>query len=178
MLSKRKRQRQAQVALIAVDPRTGEVLALVGGRSYNQSQFNRAVSCAAAARLDVQALRLSGRLRARREPRGRTDLTPATLVDDEPTTFDETARRSGRPRNYENEYDGDHHACVVRSRMSRNVGDDQGRRDRPASTRSRRSGSGSASARNAHAYPSITLGVFEATPFEIAHGVHAVPQRR
>ncbi len=61
------------------------MLALVGGRSYNQSQFNRAVS-------------------ARRQPgsvfkpfvylaafelaaaEGRTDLTPATLVV-EPTMF-------------------------------------------------------------------------------------------
>ena len=33
-----------QAALVAIDPRTGEVLALVGGRSYNQSQFNRATS--------------------------------------------------------------------------------------------------------------------------------------
>nr|MBA3295995.1 transglycosylase domain-containing protein [Acidobacteriota bacterium] len=39
ILSKRKRQK-AQAALIAVDPRTGEILALVGGRSYNQSQYN------------------------------------------------------------------------------------------------------------------------------------------
>ncbi|HSC29131.1 MAG TPA: transglycosylase domain-containing protein, partial [Vicinamibacterales bacterium] len=42
MLSRRRRR--PQVALIAVDPRTGDVLALVGGRSYNQSQFNRATS--------------------------------------------------------------------------------------------------------------------------------------
>ena len=38
----KRRKRQPQVALIAVDPRTGEILALVGGRSYNQSQYNRA----------------------------------------------------------------------------------------------------------------------------------------
>ena len=43
LLAKRKRQK-AQAALIAVDPRTGEILAMVGGRSYNQSQFNRAIS--------------------------------------------------------------------------------------------------------------------------------------
>ena len=43
LLAKRKRQR-AQAALIAVDPRTGEVLALVGGRCYNQSQYNRAIT--------------------------------------------------------------------------------------------------------------------------------------
>ena len=43
LLAKRKRQR-AQAALIAVDPRTGEILALVGGRTYNQSQFNRVIA--------------------------------------------------------------------------------------------------------------------------------------
>jgi penicillin-binding protein 1A len=31
-----------QVALVAIDPRTGDILALVGGRDFNQSQFNRA----------------------------------------------------------------------------------------------------------------------------------------
>jgi 1A family penicillin-binding protein len=31
-----------QAALVAVDPRTGDVLALVGGRDFRQSQFNRA----------------------------------------------------------------------------------------------------------------------------------------
>ena len=30
-----------QVSLIAVDPRTGEILALVGGRNYGLSQYNR-----------------------------------------------------------------------------------------------------------------------------------------
>ncbi|MEQ1730908.1 MAG: transglycosylase domain-containing protein, partial [Vicinamibacterales bacterium] len=43
LLSRRKRNGRAQAALIAVDPRTGEILAMVGGRSYNQSQYNRAV---------------------------------------------------------------------------------------------------------------------------------------
>ena len=31
-----------QAALVAIDPRTGDVLALVGGRDFRQSQFNRA----------------------------------------------------------------------------------------------------------------------------------------
>jgi penicillin-binding protein 1A len=31
-----------QAALVAVDPRTGDILALVGGRDFRQSQFNRA----------------------------------------------------------------------------------------------------------------------------------------
>ncbi|HEY4099329.1 MAG TPA: transglycosylase domain-containing protein [Gemmatimonadales bacterium] len=32
----------AEAALVAIDPRTGEVLAMVGGDDYGQSQFNRA----------------------------------------------------------------------------------------------------------------------------------------
>ena len=46
ILARRKRgpRRVAQAALVAIDPRTGEILAFIGGRSYNQSQFNRAVS--------------------------------------------------------------------------------------------------------------------------------------
>ena len=31
-----------QAALVAIDPRTGDILALVGGRDFRQSQFNRA----------------------------------------------------------------------------------------------------------------------------------------
>ena len=34
---------QLQAALVAIDPRTGDILALVGGRDFRQSQFNRAV---------------------------------------------------------------------------------------------------------------------------------------
>ena len=43
LLSRRRRKGKAEAALIAVDPRTGEILAFVGGRSYNQSQYNRAI---------------------------------------------------------------------------------------------------------------------------------------
>jgi penicillin-binding protein 1A len=39
---KRFRDSGLQAALVAIDPRTGDVLALVGGRDFRQSQFNRA----------------------------------------------------------------------------------------------------------------------------------------
>src|ERR1700722_5054292 len=35
---------QAQVALIAMDPHTGEIKALVGGRNYGTSQLNHALA--------------------------------------------------------------------------------------------------------------------------------------
>ena len=61
----KRRRRRAEAALIAVDPRNGEVLAFVGGRSYNQSQYNRRRQRAAPAGLGLQAVRLSGGIRAR-----------------------------------------------------------------------------------------------------------------
>ncbi len=36
-------QRFSEGAMVSIDPRTGEVLALVGGSEFNESQFNRAV---------------------------------------------------------------------------------------------------------------------------------------
>jgi 1A family penicillin-binding protein len=36
-------QPQLQAALVAIDPRTGDIVALVGGRDFRESQFNRAV---------------------------------------------------------------------------------------------------------------------------------------
>ena len=41
---KRGPKRVAQAALVAVDPRSGEILAFIGGRNYGQSQFNRAAA--------------------------------------------------------------------------------------------------------------------------------------
>jgi 1A family penicillin-binding protein len=38
------RAAQLEAALVAIDPQTGDVLALVGGRDFRQSPFNRAVS--------------------------------------------------------------------------------------------------------------------------------------
>ena len=100
----KRRRRRAEAALIAVDPRNGEVLAFVGGRSYNQSQYNRAVS---ARRQPGSVFKPFVYLAAfeRAYADGRTDVTPATLVQDEPTafTFNE---QTWSPNNYEGEYDG------------------------------------------------------------------------
>jgi membrane peptidoglycan carboxypeptidase len=42
-----KERPHAQAALVALDPATGEVKAIVGGRSYGQSQLNRGRQAAA-----------------------------------------------------------------------------------------------------------------------------------
>jgi penicillin-binding protein 1B len=167
ILARKKKGRQAQAALIAVDPHTGEVLALVGGRSYNQSQFNRAVS---ARRQPGSTFKPFVYLAAfeRAAEEGRTDLTPASMVVDEPTTFTFGAEPddSWTPSNYEDEYDGE---ITFRRALakSRNIGTihvaEQAGFDKVAALW-RKVGVGT----QPHAYPSITLGVFEVTPLEMA----------
>ena len=163
LLAKKKRQK-AQAALIAVDPRTGEVLALVGGRSYNLSQYNRAI---AAKRQPGSSFKpfvyLSAFERAAAE--GRSDLTPATVVMDEPTSW-EFNQQTWTPGNYDGEYEG---PVTLRRALalSRNIptikvaettGYDQ------VAALWKRVGASTPP----RPYPSIALGVFEATPFEIA----------
>ena len=85
---RRSRGRIAQSALIAIDPKTGEILALVGGRSYNQSQYNRVTtSRRQPGSVFKPFVFLAAFDYAARE--GRTDLTPATA----------DARRAHGPRN-------------------------------------------------------------------------------
>lgn len=164
LLSRRRRGRVPQAALIAIDPRTGDILAMVGGRSYNQSQFNRAVS---AKRQPGSVFKPFVYLAAfeRAAEDGVSTMTPATLVTDEPTTFD-TGGESWTPANYENEYDGQitlrRALAMSRNAATVKVAEAAGY-DRVADLW-RRIGVGT----TPRPFPSIALGVFEATPHDIA----------
>jgi penicillin-binding protein 1B len=163
LLSKRRRPVRAQAALIAVDPRSGEILAMVGGRSYNNSQFNRAV---VARRQPGSVFKpfvfLAAFERAMGE--GRTDLTPASLTVDEPTTFT-FDDKAWEPKNYD-DYDGEitwrRALAMSRNIATIHVGETIGF-DTVASLW-RKVGVGTPP----RAFPSITLGVFELTPLEVA----------
>jgi penicillin-binding protein 1B len=163
LLARRKRTQRAQAALIAVDPRTGDILAMIGGRSYNQSQYNRAID---ARRQPGSVFKPFVFLAAfeRGEEEGRNDLTPAALTSDEPTTFT-FDDQVWQPRNYD-DYDGE----ITWRRalaMSRNIGTihvgETVGFDRVAALW-KRVGVGTPP----QAFPSITLGVFELTPLEVA----------
>ncbi len=165
-LSKRRRKPgPAQAALVAINPRTGEVLAMVGGRFYNQSQFNRAL---AARRQPGSTFKPFVYLAAFEQAaaEGRGDITPATMVWDEPTTwtFDQ---QEWSPRNYDGDYDG--YISLRRAlALSRNIATikiaEQAGFDRVASLW-KKTGIGRTAPQG---YPSIALGVFELTPMEVA----------
>ena len=159
-----RRRRRPQAALLAVDPRTGEVLAFVGGRSYNQSQYNRVVS---ARRQPGSVFKPFVYLAAfeRAQAEGRNDLTPATVVWDEPTEFTFNAQ-TWSPNNYDGEYDGPitlrRALALSRNIAAVKVAESAGYEE--VASLWKRVGAGTPP----RPYPAIALGVFEATPFEIA----------
>lgn len=88
----------AQAALVALDPRTGAVKAMIGGYDFRRSQFNRA----------VQARRNPGSafkpiIYAAALDRG---MTAATIIDDSPVEYTGGGERAWKPRNYDNVYRG------------------------------------------------------------------------
>jgi penicillin-binding protein 1B len=170
LLSKRKRGK-AEAALIAVDPRTGEILAFVGGRSYNQSQYNRAI---VARRQPGSVFKPFVFLSAFEQAieSGRNDITPATITNDEPETF-EFDDQVWTPENYEGTYDGPitfrHALAHSRNLATIHVAQTTGYQQVANLWKSLGIGT------PPKPYPSIALGVFEATPYEIASAYTIFP---
>lgn len=101
-----------QGAFVALDPRTGAVRALVGGRDFGDSKFNRA----------VQALRQPGStfkpiVYAAAVHQG---FSPAQVVDDSPVSLDQLSGEAWTPQNYDMKFMG---AIPMRKAlyMSRNL---------------------------------------------------------
>ena len=76
-----------QGALVALDPRTGDILAMVGGRSYGESQFNRAAD---ARRQPGSAFKPVVALAAL-TPGADPSFTLASVLEDEPLALDTPA---------------------------------------------------------------------------------------
>jgi penicillin-binding protein 1B len=94
----------AQAALVALDPRTGDILAMVGGRDYASSQFNRATD---AYRQPGSAFKPVAALAAlAREGNEQPRFTLASVIEDEPITVTTPAGR-WQPANYDREYRGE-----------------------------------------------------------------------
>ena len=162
-----------QAALVAVDPRSGAIRAMVGGRSYQDSQFNRVEHARRQPGSIVKPLvYLAALERAAREPDLR--FTPASVIDDRPTTF-RFGGRPWRPANYGGVYDGPvtARAALARSRnvAAVKVGELAGF---GAVARLWAAASGGATP---PAYPSIVLGAFESTPLEVAAAYSVLANR-
>jgi penicillin-binding protein 1B len=153
-----------QVALVALDPASGAVRALVGGRDYARSAFNRATR---ARRQPGSAFKPFVFLAAlRRGPNGEPPAaTPVSLVEDMPVTL-ETPQEAWEPRNFEDRFEGvvsvrralEQSSNAVTVRLAQTVG-------LPSVIRTARDvGITSTLA----PVPALALGSFEVTPLELA----------
>ncbi len=155
---------EAQVALVALDPETGEVKALVGGRDYGVSQLNRALAKrqpGSAFKPFVYAAALNTALTG-----GPNILTAASTFLDEPTTFTYDDNRTYTPSNFKQEFHG---TVTMRQAIAKSmniptvkIGQMVGFRN--VVDLARRAGLNM----DIRPTPAVALGAYEVTPVEIA----------
>jgi penicillin-binding protein 1B len=161
-LRRRDPRARLQAALVVLDPATSEVRAMVGGRDYSASQFNRATM---ARRQPGSAFKPFVYAAALRPRDGRPPFTAASLVDDSPITLSAQGR-TWTPRNYDDRYEG---RVTVRRALEQSLNSATVRIAQavgPAAVveTARALGFGE----NLAPVPSVALGVFEVTPLELA----------
>jgi penicillin-binding protein 1B len=151
-----------QVALIALDPHTGEVLALVGGRNYAFSQLNHAVAKRPTGSIFkpfVYAAAMNNAI-TNEQPL----FTPVTLVDDSPTAFI-NGDDIYTPRNYKEDYKGQVPAQFALAHSLNNatvkVAEMVGYTKVAALARA-------AGVASVQPTPAMALGSYDATPLEMA----------
>ncbi|MCD1259979.1 PBP1A family penicillin-binding protein [Paenibacillus athensensis] len=89
-----------QAALVAIDPRTGAIKAMVGGRDYAENQFNRVLSNTRQPGSSFKPLVYMTALQ--------NGFTPVTRVKSEPTVFTyDNGRQTYTPRNFGDQYVND-----------------------------------------------------------------------
>ncbi len=169
-----------QVALVALNPHTGQVLALVGGRNYGISQFDHAVSHRPTGSIFkpfVYAAAFNTALAG--TPLTNADgasaiFTPITILHDEQTTFT-FDNQDYTPRDFDNKYYGDITATEALYRSLNN----------PTITLAQMVGFDNVAAlardagiKSARGTPAMAIGAYDATPLEMAGAYTIVRQRR
>ncbi len=169
---------EPQCALIALDPHTGEVKALIGGRNYGISQLNRVLSERPPGSIFkpfVYAAAMNTAVAG-----GTRTLTPASIVVDEPTTF-EFDGQEYTPDNFEHTFYG---PVTLRKALAKSLN--------VATIKVAEMVGYSSVVNLAHragisedvkATPAMAIGSYDATPIEMAgawtvfanHGVHVQP---
>jgi penicillin-binding protein 1B len=171
-----------QVALVALNPHTGQVLAMVGGRNYGSSQLNHVVAkrptgsifkpfvYAAAFQTAAEGTMLPGQTAL---------FSPITMLSDQQTTYD-VGGQEYTAHNFEGEY---HEQVTARYALMRSLNNatiglaSMVGFDRVASL------ARDAGIKSARGTPTVAIGAYDATPLEMAgaytifanNGVHLEP---
>jgi penicillin-binding protein 1A len=144
-------------AMVGLDPRTGEIRALVGGRRSVRRGFNRALAARRQPGSAFKPFVYAAALLA--------GYTPATILDDSPVEI-EDAGRTWRPENFGGDYGGrlTLRRALMRSANAATVRLSQAVGERRVVALAQRSGIRS----RIDAVPAVALGAFEVTPLELA----------
>jgi penicillin-binding protein 1B len=155
---------EAQVALIAIDPHTGEIKALLGGRNYGLSQLDRALSRRPPGSV-FKPFVYTAALNTALEDPGNA-LTPVSTFIDEPTTFVYDRDKTYEPTNFHETFYG---KVTLRYALTKSlniptvkVAEKVGYRT--VLNLARRAGL----TMDAYATPAIALGSVGVTPLEVA----------
>jgi penicillin-binding protein 1B len=166
-LKKRNKNAQpVQGALIALEVATGNVVALVGGRSYEASQYNRVMQARRQPGSTFKPFVYLAAFEATFDDPSLPPLTPATVVDDSPGVFF-FGKQEYIPQNYENDYRGPvtlRRALASSLNMATVKVAEMVGYDRVANVWSKKLGIND----TVKPYPALALGSFEATPYELA----------
>lgn len=162
-LRRKEKKDQLEEALIALEPQNGKIRAMVGGRYYRESQFNRITQ---AKRQPGSAFKPVTYLAALDETLdgGPDSFLPTSYVDDEPFTWN-YGDMSWSPKNYKDRYFGrvtlefalQESLNSATSRLANQIGLDRIR------AMAEKLGFG-----ELPPYPSIILGGIEVTPMQVA----------
>jgi penicillin-binding protein 1B len=154
---------KAEAALIALDPKTGEIRALVGGRDYARSQLNRILAKrppGSVFKPFVYATALNTAISGASQV-----YTPSSMVDDSPTTF-WSGGKAYQPGNFHGEIFG---RITLRQALAKSdnvaaVKVAQGVGYGAVVQMARRAGLNN----EIQATPAVALGAYQVTPLEMA----------
>ena len=89
---------EVQASLVAIDPRTGGIKAMIGGYDFKKSQFNRAIQAKRNAGSAFKPIIYAAAL-----DKG---LTPATIIEDSEVEYPDGSGGTWKPKNYDGIFRG------------------------------------------------------------------------
>src|ERR1700733_4684534 len=156
-----------QVALVAINPHTGQILALVGGRNYGVSQLDHAVSerpTGSIFKPFVYAAAYNSSLNGMSLGDGGV-FSALTKLDDEPTTFTyDNGRQTYTPNNFKGDFRGEVTAAYALAHSLNNATIELGQMVGFDNVAALARSAGITSARGT---PSVSIGAYDATPLDM-----------
>ncbi len=158
LVGRRQQGEMPEAALVAIDPHTGQILAMVGGRDYSASQLNRVTDAmrqpGSVFKPFVYAAALAN------------GISPATMYENSPQEFHYGYKAVYKPGNFRDSYTNQ--PVTLREGMVRSL-------NVVTVAAALQVGLGRVAEMAKHSglsiphiYPSMALGAFEATPLEVA----------